>query len=105
MTAAPHLSRLPGPAAPGTATRVGPPGMSSPAVSVAGATVDDMAQNTHACTFFDDGDLDLVCVCGARGAVVIDDDAPDGLLVLLLDDADRPVDVTLTSPRELAVSA
>jgi hypothetical protein len=79
--------------------------MSPPAVSVAGATVGDMVLNTHACTFFDDGDLDLVCVCGARGAVVVDDDAPDGLLVVLLDDADRPVDVTLSAPRELAVSA
>jgi hypothetical protein len=80
--------------------------MSPPVVSVAGATVGDMAQNhLHACTFFDDGDLDLVCVCGTRGAVVVDDDAPDGLLVVLLDDVDRPVAVTLTAPRELAVSA
>jgi hypothetical protein len=89
-------------------TRAGPTvvGMSSPAVSVAGATVGDMAQNhLHACTFFDDGDLDLVCVCGTRGAVVVDDDAPDGLLGVLLDDVDRPVAVTLTAPPELAVAA
>jgi hypothetical protein len=74
-------------------------------VSVAGSTVGDMARTLHACTFFDDGDLDLVCACGARGAYVIDDDAPDGLLVVLLDDLDRPVDVTLTAPHRLAQPA
>ena len=75
-------------------------------VSVAGATVGGMARNhVHRCTYFDDGDLELVCVCGTRGAYVVDDDAPDGMLVVLLDDVDRPVDVTLTVPRELAVSA
>lgn len=79
--------------------------MSSRALSVAGATVGDMARTLHSCMFFDDGDLDLVCVCGARGAVVIDDDAPDGMLVVLLDDFDRPVDVTLAAPRRLAQPA
>jgi hypothetical protein len=75
-------------------------------VSVAGVTVDGMARiHVHRCTFFDDGDLELVCVCGSRGLVLVDDDAPDGALVLLLDDADRPVDVTLVAPRELAASA
>ena len=59
----------------------------------------------HRCTFFDDGDLELVCVCGTRGVVLVEDDAPEGMLVVLLDDADLPVDVALTAPRELAVSA
>lgn len=74
-------------------------------MSVAGATVGVMARTLHACMFFDDGDLDLVCVCGAHGAFVIDDDAPDGVFVVLLDDLDRPVDVTLTAPRRLAQPA
>lgn len=76
--------------------------MSSRALSVAGTTVGDMARTLHSCMFYDDGDLDLVCVCGARGAVVVDDDAPEGMFVLLLDDLDRPVDVTLATPRPLA---
>jgi len=73
---------------------------------VAGSTVGRMARDhVHRCTFFDDGDPELVCVCGSRGYVLVDDDAPDGSLVVLLDDADRPVDVALVAPRELAASA
>lgn len=80
--------------------------MSSRGVSVAGATVGSMATHLHTCTFFDDGDgLELVCVCGTRGTVLLDEDAPDGMLVLLLDEADLPIDVTLVERRELAVSA
>jgi hypothetical protein len=80
--------------------------MSAPGVSVAGASVVGMATHRHTCTFFDDGDgLELVCVCGTRGLHLVDDDAPDGMLVLLLDDADLPVDVVLVEPRRLAVSA
>ena len=80
--------------------------MSATGVWVARATVGGMARNhIHSCTFFDDGDHELLCTCGTRGLYLVDDDAPDGVLVVLLDDVDLPVDVTLVAPRELAVSA
>ena len=62
-------------------------------------------QHRHLCTFFDEGGPELLCVCGARRFLLVDDDDPDGMLVALLDDRDVPVDVTLTQPRELAASA
>lgn len=61
--------------------------------------------HVHTCTFFDDGEPELLCACGTRGLLLVDDDAPDGMLVVLLDDVDLPIDVTLVERRELAASA
>ncbi|WNB86259.1 hypothetical protein [Cellulomonas sp. ATA003] len=44
----------------------------------------------HTCTYFDDGDLELLCPCGARGFVLVEDDDTEGMLVALLDDAPAP---------------
>ncbi len=72
------------------------------------ATVGDMASDrTHRCTYFDDGGPELLCVCGGRGMILVEDDASEGMLIALLDDAPdpapRPQVVELR--RELAVSA
>ena len=53
-------------------------------VSVGVATVADMTStastSTHACVFFDDGDLELRCGCGGQ-ALRLDDE--DGIVVVL----------------------
>ena len=61
----------------------------------------------HRCTFFDDGDLELVCVCGTRGVVLVDDDAPEGMLVVVGPNGEGKTNLlegmsylfTLSSPR------
>ena len=82
---------------------------------VAAVTVGGMATDRiHRCIYFDDGGPELLCVCGGRGMVLVEDEGSEALLVALLDDGDRghedvlsdePAPVTLTYRRELAVSA
>ena len=56
----------------------------------------------HTCTYFDDGDVELLCVCGARRLYLVEEDGEPVLVALLDEDAD----VTLTSTRdEFAISA
>lgn len=68
-------------------------------MSVPGVSVGDMAHSartTHTCVFFDDGEPELVCVCGGRAIVLTDGDD-----VVLL-----PVEVTVEAAgRELALTA
>ncbi|NCT92711.1 hypothetical protein GXB85_17395 [Cellulomonas sp. APG4] len=55
---------------------------------------------THVCVYFDEGDLELLCVCGSRAVEV------DGILVAL--EEELTVTAVLRAPRrheELAVSA
>lgn len=55
---------------------------------------------THVCVYFDDGDLELLCVCGSRAVDV------EGTVVAL--EEDLTVTAVLRTPRrheELAVSA
>jgi hypothetical protein len=81
--------------------------MSPVVVSVAGTTVAGMGtERIHTCIYFDDGDPELLCVCGGRGMILVEDDDSEGMLVALLDDVDiSPAQVTVTLRRELAVSA
>ena len=75
------------------------------AVSVAGATVDDMADiRIHTCIYFDDG-AEHLCACGSRAMYLVEEDGMDAVLVELLDTtASAPV-VAADFARELAVSA
>lgn len=69
-------------------------GARSDAVSEVVRTVGDM-NGRHLCTWFDDADgVELLCVCGARAVVVVDDETGDELVVLLADE-----------PRVLAATA
>ena len=58
--------------------------------------------HVHTCVFFDDGDPELLCVCGGRGLYVVEEG--EGMVVVLLDDDVTPADV-ITLRRELAASA
>lgn len=56
------------------------------AVSVVVRTVVCMS-GRHVCTWFDDADgVELLCVCGGRAVVVVDDETGDDLLVVLADE-------------------
>lgn len=62
---------------------------------------------THTCVFFDDGEPELLCVCGVRALAVLDDDGETVVVVRLDDDATVTV-LPSTAParsRVLAVSA
>lgn len=41
----------------------------------------------HTCVWFDDGEPELVCVCGARAVAVLEDDGETVVLVPVDDDA------------------
>ena len=58
----------------------------------------------HACVFFDDGGLELLCACGERALHLVDEDGDSTFVVLCTE----PSAVTSLIPpraRELAVSA
>jgi predicted amidohydrolase len=65
------------------------------------------SDRTHTCIYFDDGGPELLCVCGGRGVILVEDDASEGMLIALLDEeptaGTRPEVLVLR--RELAVSA
>ncbi|MBX9245023.1 hypothetical protein ICW40_09395 [Actinotalea ferrariae] len=67
-----------------------------------------MSTSTHVCVYFDDGELDRLCVCGSRAFLVVDEHGLEVLVVLDGDDDGATV-TTLTTgtlePRELLVSA
>lgn len=42
---------------------------------------------THTCVFFEDRDLDLLCICGARAIHVLEADGESTVLVVLDEDA------------------
>ncbi|QZN85212.1 hypothetical protein [Cellulomonas sp. C5510] len=49
----------------------------------------------HVCTWFDDADgVELLCVCGTRAVVVVDDATGDDLVVVL---ADEPAPLAATA--------
>ncbi|WP_188079116.1 hypothetical protein [Actinotalea subterranea] len=45
-----------------------------------------MSTTTHTCVYFDDGEIELLCTCGQRALLVLDEDGTDGTLVVLLDE-------------------
>ncbi len=61
-------------------------------------------QHLHTCVFFDDGDPELLCVCGGRAMFVVEEEGAEGMVVVLVDDDVTPADV-YTLRQELAVSA
>ena len=47
-----------------------------------------MSSGRHVCIWFDDGDdLEVLCACGARAVVVVDDELGERVVVLLADEA------------------
>ena len=70
-----------------------------------GVTVGGMAENgIHTCIFFDDGEPELLCVCGGRGLYLVEGDEGEGTFVVLLDDDVAPGELVMLR-QELAVSA
>ena len=70
-----------------------------------GATVGGMAENgIHTCIYFDDGEPELLCVCGGRGLYLVEGDEGEGMLVVLLEDDVAPGELVMLR-QELAVSA
>lgn len=65
---------------------------------------------THTCVFFDDGEPELLCVCGGRAVAVLDVDGETVVLVEL-DEGDDVTALTTSSTRArtgtevLAISA
>lgn len=85
--------------------------MSVRVVSVGVATVDPMTSTVHltstahphACVYFDDGELEVLCACGARAMYL--DDAADGLVMVALVTDRSSVTRLHRSVEELAVPA
>ena len=70
-------------------------------MSVAAPTVGDMT--THTCVWFEDGGPhgfgELVCVCGERAVLVLDDDGTEAIVVVAASRA------SVREAAELAISA
>lgn len=62
---------------------------------------------THTCVFYDDGEPELLCVCGSRAVAVLDAHGETVVLVELHEDATVPA-LPSTAParsRVLAITA
>lgn len=42
-----------------------------------------MSTRIHTCVYFDDGELEHLCACGARAMLVLDEQGEAGLVALL----------------------
>ena len=79
-------------------------------MSVVVATVGTMTTNArtstrgHACAFFDDGGLELLCACGERALQLLDEHG-DSTLVVLWTEPSSVTSLPRLRTGELAVSA